>query len=284
MSEIKKSIIGICGRENAGKSTIANFLVKPFDFTQNELIFRSSWLYILSILFGWDYNELLTNDFENIARDPIWNMTVNQALDLIIELLHDHIDEKLDIFKEIKVNMHVLESKLNIEYSFADPLKKIASVIFEFYGVYQRDVFEILKGNTKENRIKREEMKTIKYEKCGVLTGRTCLEYLGTDVFRNHFDNEIWIKIFKRETSKIQGIIVIADVRFENEWKAIEEMNGRFISVYRDEKDLEITDEDRKKHESKWKFLEFLPKIKNLTRIHNNGTLEDLQSKLFNIN
>lgn len=285
------SLVGICGREGAGKTTISNHLCnngheKTFVYTR----LPSALFYVLEVLFGWSYTDLVSNqktNFVNMPRDVIWNLTVPEAIDKITTLFKTHIGENFQ-FIEFPFVAYDATSKVKGKYmecAFADALKKIASVMFEFPNVSQMDLHEILRGDIDETRKLREKIYTIDYDKCGIKTGRSCLEFLGTDVMRNHFDDAVWIKILQRDTLKYrkQGItIIVPDARFENEKDAIEFVDGFFIVVYRDEKDLVLTEADKKTHPAKWKFLEFLPNIKNLKKIHNNSTLEELYEKVQN--
>lgn len=291
MTEIFIPSIGICGREGAGKTTISNHLCNHGECKQFLYIrIQTPLYYVLETIFGWNYQDLhknAKNNFSEMPRDVIWNLTVLEAIEKIMTLFKKHIGENWEFLEDPLVPYDVIiPDQKYMEYAFADPLKKIASVMFEFPSIPQMDLHEILRGDIEETRNIREKIITTSYDRCGVKTGRGCLEFLGTDILRDNFDNEIWIKIFHRETLKYRqrGItMVIPDTRFENEKNAIENDNGVLLVVYRDEKDLLLTEEDKKKHPAKWKFLEFLPNIKNLKKIHNNGSIEDLHQKLAKI-
>lgn len=64
------------------------------------------------------------------------------------------------------------------------------------------------------------------------------LQFWGTDYRRNFYGEDFWVDIV---TKRIQGlaepgkpsIIVIADTRFPNEVKRLEELGGKFIKVHR---------------------------------------------------
>ena len=100
--------------------------------------------------------------------------------------------------------------------SFADPLKQASHHIFGL-------TYEQLHVNLKE---------TIdNYWKC---TPRYLLQMVGTNLFRNQFDTNIWIyrmnQIF--ENNPIKNF-VISDVRFQNEADLVKKHNGLLIKVNR---------------------------------------------------
>ena len=100
--------------------------------------------------------------------------------------------------------------------SFADPLKKARHHIFGL-------TYEQLYGNLKET--------TDNYWKC---TPRYLLQTVGTNLFRNQFDSNIWIyrmnQIF--ENNPIKNF-VICDFRFQNEADLVKKRNGLLFKVNR---------------------------------------------------
>lgn len=279
-----KTLIAICGREGAGKTTISNHLLKRADKTFNYIDIDHVDYYVLAILFGWNYIDLCGNF--DLPADPIWQLTPKQALEKITKLFQAHIDSNFKFPNRAYIPFELFMFPIEETYqenAFAKPLKKIGAVLFEFPDIEQHKLYEILLGDTEEQRNLREKCQTVKYDVCGSLSGRKCLEYLGTEVFRNNFEQDFWIKIFQRNVSDILdsgGKIVVPDMRFKNEADAIEKMGGTIMVVYRDIKDLVLTEEDMKTHPAKWKFLEFLPDMKKVHKIHNNGTVKELQQKI----
>lgn len=246
-------IVGICGRENSGKTTIANFLSET---SYEKYITEEVENYVIENLF--DFSQDL---------DPEWKLTKSEAKDVILKLFRKTIDTNFEYPSFCEV-VKIKQSGEFMSCSFAETLKLVASAIFEID-------YEILLGET--HRELRETITTKNYNICGVMTGRKCLEYLGTEVFRKNFDEDIWIKIAKRKFSGKN--VIIPDMRFRNEAEAIKNMNGKIILVYRDLKDLEITEIDKNSHPAKWSFLTFCDEF-NIIKVENSGTKEDLYKKI----
>ena len=65
------------------------------------------------------------------------------------------------------------------------------------------------------------------------LTPRWVLQHWGTDVCRVGFHDDIWIASLENKMRKTQDDIVISDVRFPNEIKAIHSAGGVVIRIQR---------------------------------------------------
>ena len=121
-----------------------------------------------------------------------------------------------------------------IKMSFASKLKDIISIMFG----WPRDKLE---GLTKEDREWREQVdywwsKTLKMPQ---LTPRYVMQYFATDLFRNKFHPDIWVKIVENELNNLleqsnQANIVISDCRFENEINMLIRLGGKIIQIHRD--------------------------------------------------
>lgn len=185
-----------------------------------------------------------------------------------------------------------------IRDSFAAPLKDACSAIFGWPR-------ELLEGDTIESREFRETPDMFWTRKTGIdnFTPRLALQLIGTDVMRNHFNQDIWLNSLEyriRRTSN-SGCVVISDARFRNELDLIHNMGGAIIWVKRGELPLwyetavvansgnavsrKIMQTRYKDiHESEWNWAGYPVDY----IIDNNGTLEDLyiqvqdiQKKLF---
>lgn len=116
------------------------------------------------------------------------------------------------------------------EMAFADALKDAVSVLFGWDRnmVYGKD------GNLRK---KREEVDKFWAKELGIdnFTPRVALQMIGTDVFRNHFNDKFWLICLKKKIKDNIGHTVITDVRFPNEMEMIREMGGQIIQVIRGE-------------------------------------------------
>lgn len=107
-----------------------------------------------------------------------------------------------------------------VKMNFAHPLKDILSVLFSWPR-------NLLEGDTDESRLWRDEPDewwenvldwsnhpAKQYSER--FTPRVAMQFVGTDLFRNHFSNDFWINSVKKRLPKI-GNVVITDARFPNE-------------------------------------------------------------------
>ena len=111
--------------------------------------------------------------------------------------------------------------------SFAGALKDIISIIFG----WSRDKLE---GLTKEDREWREEVDIWWAKSLDMpnLTPRYVLQYFGTDLFRNHWHQDIWVKVLEKKLSDHENIVV-TDCRFENEINILKKYGGKILHVHR---------------------------------------------------
>jgi len=112
--------------------------------------------------------------------------------------------------------------------SFAASLKDAVAAVFNWDR-------ERLEGTTKSSREWREQVDHWWAERLGMpnLTPRWILQYWGTDVCRNGFHDDIWIASLENKLRQTQDNIVISDVRFPNEIKAIQKAGGKVFRINR---------------------------------------------------
>lgn len=119
-----------------------------------------------------------------------------------------------------------------IRDSFAAPLKDVCSAIFGWPR-------ELLEGDTIESREFRETPDMFWTRKTGIdnFTPRLALQLIGTDVMRNHFNQDIWLNSLEYRIRRAShaGCVVISDARFRNELELIRNMGGNIIWVRRGE-------------------------------------------------
>ena len=111
--------------------------------------------------------------------------------------------------------------------SFANTLKDAVAAVFGWDRV-------LLEGRTKEAREWREQRDEWWSNRLGKdITPRHILQYWGTEVCRQGFHDDIWIASLENKMRKTGDNIVISDVRFPNEIKAIKSAGGQVVRVVR---------------------------------------------------
>lgn len=156
-----------------------------------------------------------------------------------------------------------------VKVSFAEPLKFIVSKLTGW-------PYEVLIGDRPQSRALRETLPP--YEMGDKMYNyRQMLQYVGTDLIRDHMGKETWVKIARREIADLmqKGFSVcVSDVRFMNEIKTIEDLGGLMYCVWRTREDLIP---DPLAHSSENEFLSEMSAEKHLD---NTGTIAELQDRL----
>ena len=231
-------LIGLCGSEGAGKSTIANVLTSGVPFVETTLLN----LHISPLHY--------TYNIFNVGG----GLGINEYSDMISGYMREFVDTNWDwswCNSEIVSYNKTTNTKWR-ELTFAEPLKIMCSILFNYD-------MNIIFGQTQVTRDAREIVKTINYNVCGALTGRQVLEYFGTNIMRNRYDDQIWIKILRQTVTHMREDgynVVISDVRFHNEKEFVQSLKGTIIVVTRSYDDLKTI--DKTLHRAKWEFKTFL--------------------------
>lgn len=111
--------------------------------------------------------------------------------------------------------------------SFANTLKDAVACVFGWDRT-------LLEGRTKEAREWREQRDEWWSNRLGRdITPRWVLQFWGTEVCRQGFHDDIWIASLENKMRKTTDNIVISDVRFPNEIKAIHNAGGLVIRIKR---------------------------------------------------
>lgn len=112
--------------------------------------------------------------------------------------------------------------------SFADSVKDCLSVIFG----WDRNLLE---GITQESRVWRETVDKWWSNKLNIphFTPRFAMTHIATDIFRNHFDKNIWIYSLEKRLSESAENLIISDCRFQNEIQMLKKTGGKLIHVER---------------------------------------------------
>ena len=112
--------------------------------------------------------------------------------------------------------------------AFADSLKDAVAAVFG----WERSMLE---GSTPESRAWRESIDPWWSERLDIphLTPRWVLQNVGTEVFRSHFHDDIWVASVERKILASKQSIVITDCRFPNEIAALKRIGGLTARIYR---------------------------------------------------
>lgn len=139
------------------------------------------------------------------------------------------------------------------QLAYADPLKRGC---MEVFGLTKEQVY----GSQKEAE-----------DEFWEVTPRHILQFVGTDLLREQFDPDIWIKSLMKRVGDHSGKrIVVSDMRFVNETEAIKNAGGIAVRVDRD-----TGRQDAHKSETELDGYDGFDYV-----LDNSGTLEDLYSRV----
>lgn len=172
--------------------------------------------------------------------------------------------------------------------SFANSLKDAVASVFSWDR-------EMLEGRTKQAREQREKVDEWWAKRLNMphLTPRWVLQYWGTEVCRRSFHDDTWIASLEARIMRSASDVVISDVRFPNEIKAIKNAGGKVIWVKRGELPIwhglalsvnkgmvepkNLTELGVHASETAWVGADFDYEIEN------NGTIDDFYKALENV-
>ena len=153
-------------------------------------------------------------------------------------------------------------------HSFAGPVKDVVSTMFG----YPR---ELLEGDTPESRKWREQPDEYWSATMGKeVTPRWLMQYIGTDLIRKQFFSDFWVdraKHFVIQNPDARHII-FPDLRFSNELRLIQELNGEIIRVDRPGYDVQGHDTHSSEHS--------LPDDCHTRLLKNWGCVEHLENRV----
>ena len=156
--------------------------------------------------------------------------------DFLKLLFYDpNIREKYYKYGLTKCDIYLLEKDVKC-FSFADSLKQLCMNVL---GLTYQQCNGTNEDKNSLTNFKWENLPTeirIKddVKKEGFMTAREILQVVGTDIFRNYFDTETWIKSTMRAIEKDDcSIALISDVRFPEEVDIIDENDGYIFQLTR---------------------------------------------------
>lgn len=114
------------------------------------------------------------------------------------------------------------------QVSFADSVKDCLSAVF----CWDR---HLLEGITPESREWRETVDMWWSKKLNIphFTPRFAMTHIANDIFRNMFDQNIWIYSLEKKLSESEQNLIISDCRFQNEINMLKTSGGKLINVSR---------------------------------------------------
>lgn len=114
--------------------------------------------------------------------------------------------------------------------AFASTVKDMLAVVFSWDR-------EMLEGRTKIAREQRNQVDEWWANRLNLpeFTPRWAMQHIGTEVFREHFHDDIWIAALENRLRKHKGHIVITDARYPNELAMIKRLHGMTWHVERGE-------------------------------------------------
>ncbi len=145
---------------------------------------------------------------------------------------------------------------------FANGIKSMLRALLFETGLDHGRIHEMIDGSLKETA-------------CDELSGKSpryCLQTLGTEWGREFISQNFWVDLTMHAVDNLLAVsesVVIDDVRFPNEVKAVKDSGGRIFRVMRDQDPIPEAG-----HKSEGQILEFDACILN------NGSIADLEGQI----
>ncbi len=240
-------ILGISGKKQAGKTTVAN-IIHGEVLLQKEMI--------------GDYNineqgKLLIKTSNSKGQEGWGEFEIERKDEQFIEYAH------YNMWPNVKL------------YNFADSLKDMCINLFGFtydqaYGTDEQKN-QTLSDIRWEDMPRHQNMKIMKKMPVdskkswgwreGEMTAREFMQFFGTDIMRNIHPN-VWTNAcLNKITKEGSELSIVADVRFPNEVEAINRAGGKVVrlerDVHEDKHDSETAlDVDNYNHANFWSVLD----------------------------
>lgn len=177
-----------------------------------------------------------------------------------------------------------------ISFSFADAIKDSLASIF----CWDR---QMLEGITAESREWREQVDPWWAARLDMsyFTPRWALTNFGTQIMRQHFNENVWVFNVERRISMVDDdtSVALIDCRFGNEIDIARQHGGKVIRIKRgydpywmeiakranngNDFDREVMLKEIKVHESEWGWIGYDLDV----TIENDSSIDDLHSKVF---
>lgn len=195
-------IIGISGRKQSGKNTIANYI--NGDVLKQKNMVKD--FYIDT------HGKLIVNTENSDGQSGYGEFDVTRKDSVFIDYA------ELNLWPYIKV------------YHFADPLKEMAINLF---GLKAEEVYGSDDQKNQKTELLWQDMPNNFSNKEGRMTNREFLEHFGTNIIRK-IKYDAWSEFTINNVVKQQPeIAIIPDVRFPNEVRTIKNNGGIVIRLTR---------------------------------------------------
>lgn len=241
-------IIGICGKRQSGKDTIANMIA----YIHNVGVTKAN------------YQEWIANRVSNKDRAKRKSVRFADALKDCVSAIYNIPREYLDE-----------EYYKDNSFFCIDNCK--------FYDckdvINHQEVYKIIEYSSLVNSPEYFSYQLENTKKLRAIKVRTILQFFGTDICRKYLGDDVWIRATINKADDINsvyGICLIPDVRFTNEAETIQQhpLYGGGIKVIRDNINR---NKDNSQHISETNDIIF-PYV-----INNNGNLFNLFYKVLEI-
>jgi len=201
-----KAIIAIAGCKNSGKSSLCKFIT-----------------FVIARAEGYISDDPLSGKF---------------SCDNLVQLPKDDSKNNIYITKNGSFFKNAeLSRKPSVEVdSFAKPIKEMCVDIF---GINPESIY----GNEDQKKsLTHYEWKNIpehirssfEVSDESKISAREMMQMLGTDIFRNYFNNNIWVDALLRRVEKSSAeVIMVDDLRFNSEAEKLMKKNAMFIHLQR---------------------------------------------------
>lgn len=233
---MEQKIIGIAGKKQAGKNTLANFLcglqlqwngiIEDFDINEDG----SLWVRGIPVVingkeitdktFMLDVTQNNKLEFARWAADSMWPFIKNYSF--------------AEALKEIAIDLFDIPREY--AYGTDEQKKKVVDHLLweNMPGVITPKVIDGSMISWSESRDTLvEEMGLVEHEP-GPMTVREFLQFFGTDVMRNIYDS-VWVnRCIKDIVTEGSYIAVVSDCRFDNEVRALQKQGGKVVGLTRD--------------------------------------------------
>lgn len=114
--------------------------------------------------------------------------------------------------------------------SFADPVKAMAKAFMESHGYSQEEIAAALYGSTDDKSLPL-------WRVAGSPSARRLMQVIGTEMGRNGIHPDVWTEnLIARALSmqSIVGAVIVDDLRFPGEYKALAEVGAYLVKIERD--------------------------------------------------